>query len=88
MECVHTYPTACSQWQVLLVVNHLIFLKGLAFRSSQSGPQQRALRQTVTGPYTESRARGGLSFLSEDTHNLILDAQGANASGAEDLEAQ
>eukprot|EP00966_Prymnesium_polylepis_P306266 7077395-Prymnesium_polylepis.1 len=68
--------------QVLLVVNHMIFLKDLAFRGSQSGPQDRTLRQNVTGPYAAERAKGsGLSFFSEDSHNLVLDAQGLNASG-------
>ena len=67
--------------QVLLVVNHMIFLKGLAFSASQSGPQGRSLRTTATGPYAEVRAKGGLSFLSEEIHNMILDAQGVNASG-------
>ena len=33
------------QPKVWIVVNHIIRLKGLAFRSSQSGPQQRELRQ-------------------------------------------
>ena len=56
-----------------LVVNHCIRLKGLAFRSSQSGPQERHLRQTVTGPYGAQRATGsGLSFLDEETHNEIV----------------
>ena len=68
--------------QVLLVVNHMIFLKDLAFSSSQSGPQGRELRTTATGPAAASRAKGsGLSFLSEDMHNVILDAVGLNASG-------
>ena len=69
-------------WQVLLVVNHMIFLKGLAFSSSQSGPQERVLRAKATGPAAAGRAKGsGLSFFSEDYHNAILDAQGLNASG-------
>ena len=68
------------RWQVLLVVNHMIFLKDLTFSSSQSGPQGRELRATATGPAAAKRAKGsGLSFLSEDTHNLILDALGLNA---------
>ena len=68
--------------QVLLVVNHMIFIKGLSFTSSQSGPQERTLRSTATGPAAANRAKGsGLSFFSEDYHNSILDAQGLNASG-------
>jgi hypothetical protein len=64
-------------WQVMLVVNHMVFLKGLSFKGSQSGPQGRALRQAATGPYAAQRAKGsGLSFLCEDSHNLILDTQG------------
>ena len=46
----------------------------LAFRSSQSGPQQRELRQggvLSSHPYGSER-RSGLSFLDEDTHNYIL----------------
>ena len=71
--------------QVLLVVNHMIFLKDLAFSSSQSGPQGRSLRPYATGPAAASRAKGsGLSFLSEDTHNLLIDALGINASGDDD----
>jgi hypothetical protein len=67
--------------KVWIVVNHLIRLKGLAFRSSQSGPQQRALRQNLAGPYGSQRAIGpGLSFLDEDMHNYIL-------SGAEHMVA-
>ena len=34
------------QTQVLIVVNHMIFLKGLAFNGSQSGPQGRTLLTT------------------------------------------
>ena len=65
---------------MLLVVNHMIFLKDLTFSSSQSGPQGRELRVTATGPAAASRAKGsGLSFLSEDMHNVILDALGLNA---------
>ena len=57
----------------------VIRLKGLEFASSQPGPQRRQLRETATGPYGASRAKGsGLSFLSEDTNNVILDACGAN----------
>ena len=67
--------------QVLLVVNHMIFLKGLAFTSLQSGPQGRTLRPYPGGPVAAGRARGsGLSFFSEDSHNVILDALGANES--------
>eukprot|EP00966_Prymnesium_polylepis_P127770 2954115-Prymnesium_polylepis.1 len=49
--------------EALLVVNHTIFLKGLAFTGSQSGPQDRRLRQTATGPLRLSaqRARASLS---------------------------
>eukprot|EP00966_Prymnesium_polylepis_P014424 333014-Prymnesium_polylepis.1 len=48
-----------------------------SFKGSQSGPQGRALRQAATGPYAARRAKGsGLSFFSEDSHNLILDTQG------------
>lgn len=79
----HLYRVAAPvRLQVLLVVNHMIFLKDLTFSSSQSGPQGRELRKTATGPAAASRAKGsGLSFLSEDTHNVILDALGLNASG-------
>lgn len=79
----HLAPPTCTHWkQVLLVVNHMIFLKDLTFSSSQSGPQGRELRSTATGPAAASRAKGsGLSFLSEDTHNVILDALWLNASG-------
>ena len=68
---------------MLLVVNHMVFLKDLTFASSQSGPQGRSLRKLpATSPASAGRAKGsGLSFLSEDTHNMILDAQGLNASG-------
>jgi|TARA_B110000196_G_C20809298_1_gene503902 hypothetical protein len=77
-----TYLSIIVYLQVLLVVNHMIFLKDLAFSSSQSGPQGRELRTTATGPAAASRAKGsGLSFLSEDMHNVILDAVGLNASG-------
>ena len=70
--------------QVLLVVNHMIFLKGLSFTSSQSGPQQRTLRPNPGGPNAVGRARGsGLSFFSEDSHNVILDALGVNDAGEE-----
>eukprot|EP00966_Prymnesium_polylepis_P101944 2360837-Prymnesium_polylepis.1 len=66
--------------EVLLVVNHMIFLKDLTFTGSQSGPQGRALRQTATGPYGAQRAKGpGLSFFSEDSHNFVLDAQGLDS---------
>ena len=59
-----------------LVVNALIRLKGLAFHRTQGGPQQRDLRTTATGPAAAARKAGvgGLSFLSEDMHNTILDA--------------
>ena len=69
--------------QVLFVVNHMVFLKDLSFASSQSGPQGCNLRKLpATGPAAAGRAKGsGLLFLSEDTHNTILDAQGLNASG-------
>ena len=55
--------------QVWLVVIHMIFLKDLSFRSSQSGPQGRELRPlTNTGPAASGRAKGsGLSFMCEDT---------------------
>ena len=70
----------CAVLQVLLVVNHMIFLKGLSFRGSQSGPQDRQLRQTATGPYGAERAKGkGLSFFSEDSHNLVRDTQGLDS---------
>ena len=61
----------------------MVFLKGLAFTSSQSGPQGRTLRPNPRGgPLASGRAKGsGLSFFSEDSHNLILDALGANESG-------
>ena len=60
------------------MVNHMIRLKGLKFGSSQSGPQERTLRESATGPAAASRAKGsGLSFLSEDMNNVILDACGA-----------
>ena len=65
--------------QVLLVVNHMIFLKGLTFTGSQSGPQGRELRPNPGGPIAAGRAKGsGLSFFSEDSHNVILDALGVN----------
>ena len=56
-----------------LVVNTLIRLKGLAFHRTQGGPQQRTLRPTATGPCAAARKEGvgGLSFLSEDMHNMI-----------------
>ena len=75
-------PLLAWRAQVLLVVNHMIFLKDLSFSSSQSGAQGRTLRSNATGPAAAGRAKGaGLSFLSEDTHNVILDALGLNASG-------
>jgi len=65
--------------EVLLVVNHMIFLKGLSFTGSQSGPQGRELRPNPGGPIAAGRAKGsGLSFFSEDSHNMILDALGIN----------
>ena len=61
----------------MLVVNHMIFLKDLSFKGSQSDPQGRALRQAATGPYAAQQAKGsGLFFFCEDSHNLILDTQG------------
>ena len=71
-----------SYSQVLLVVNHMIFLKGLGFTSSQSGPQERTLRPNPGGPLAEGRAKGpGLSFFSEDSLNVVMDALGINDSG-------
>jgi len=71
--------------KVWLPVEGMIRLKGLTFSSSQSGPQQRQLRQTATGQAAASRAKGsGLSFLSEDTHNAILEATGANAADSDE----
>ena len=50
---------------------------GDGVRTIQSGPQDRQLRQTVTGPYAAERAKGkGLSFFSEDSRNLMRDTQG------------
>ena len=70
--------------QVMLVVNHMIFLKNLGFASSQSGPQERSLRPTPGGAYGNARAKGsGLSFFSEDSHNVVMDALGLNACGGE-----
>jgi hypothetical protein len=58
---------------VWIVINHMIRLKGLAFRGSQAGPQGRTLRPTATGPYAAQRAQGsGLSFLDEEVNNEIL----------------
>ena len=66
----------------MFVVNHMIYMKDLAFVGSQSGTQQRILRATATGPAAASRAKGsGLSFFSEDSHNAVLDALGVNSSG-------
>ena len=74
---------------VWLVVDGLIRLQSLAFSASQSGPQERALRQTATGPAAASRAKGsGWSSLSEDTHNAILEASGANAAEGGEHPAQ
>ena len=48
---------------------------------SRSGPQERTLRPTATGPSAAYRAKGsGLSFLSEDMHNAILEVSGAGAA--------
>ena len=60
----------------LLIVNTMLRLKGLSFESSTKGPQQRDLRPRSTGRYAQMgcRAQGGLFFLSEDTHNVILGA--------------
>ena len=57
-----------------LVVNTLIRLTGLVFSRSQGGPQQRELRTTATGPAAAARKEGlgGLSFFSEDMHNMSL----------------
>ena len=64
------------------MVNQMIFLKGLSFSSSQSGPQERTLRPNPGGPIGAGRAKGsGLSFFSEDSHNVLLDALGVNDSG-------
>tara|TARA_B100000524_G_scaffold19129_1_gene9834 strand:- start:220 stop:465 length:246 start_codon:yes stop_codon:yes gene_type:complete len=61
------------------VVNHMIFLNNLTFTSSQSGPHGRTPRANATGPAAASRSKGsGLSFFSEDSHNLIIDALGVN----------
>jgi len=69
---------------VWIVVNHMIRLKGLEFRGSQSGPQGRVLRPHTTGPCGEMRTSGsGLSFLDEEVHNEIL-----LACEAADLEAE
>ena len=59
-----------------LVVNTMIRLKGLAFVRSQGGPQQRELRTTATGPAAAARKEGvgGLSFFSEDMHNMCMSA--------------
>ena len=59
-----------------LVVNAMVRLSGLAFARTQGGPQQRTLRTTATGPAAAARSQGvgGLSFLSEDMHNSILNA--------------
>ena len=51
----------------------MIRLKGLSFRSSQSGPQGRTLRQAPNSLYASHRAQGsGLSFLDEEVHHEIL----------------
>lgn len=70
-------PTTGVHWKVLLVVNHMVFLKDLIFRSSQSGPQGCTLRATATDPAAATRAKGsGFYFFSEESHNLILDVLG------------
>ena len=61
--------------KVWIVVDHMIRLKGLAFRGSQAGPQGRELRQIANpvGPAAAGRARGsGLFFLDEEIHHEIL----------------
>ena len=51
---------------------------------SQSGPQGRTLRPDPGGPIAAGRAKGsGLSFFSEDSHNVILDALGVNDASGE-----
>ena len=61
------------------VVNYMILFNHLTFTSSQSGPEGRTLRANATGPAAASRSKGsGLSFFSDDSHNLILDALGVN----------
>ena len=59
-----------------LVVNTMIRLKGLSFIRTQGGPQQRELRTTATGPAAAARREGmgGLSFFSEDMHNMCMSA--------------
>jgi|EP00966_Prymnesium_polylepis_P057342 hypothetical protein len=61
------------------VVNAMIRLAGISFSRTQGGPQNRELRTTATGPAAAARKEGvgGLSFLSEDMHNMILAASAA-----------
>ena len=61
------------------VVNAMIRLAGISFCRTQGGPQNRELRTTATGPAAAARKEvvGGLSFLSEDMHNMILAASAA-----------
>ena len=71
--------------KVWIVVDHMIRLKGLAFRGSQAGPQGRELRQIANpvGPAAAGRAKGsGLSFLDEEVHHEIL--AGAEYADPED----
>ena len=75
--------------KVWIVVNHMIRLKGLSFRGSQSGPQGRQLRTVdpTTGPAAAGRAHGsGLSFLEEEVHHEIL--AGAEYAAQEEAEAE
>ena len=62
-----------------LVVNTMIRLKGLGFSRTQGGlggSERRVLRETATGPAAAARREGmgGLSFFSEDMHNMCLSA--------------
>ena len=50
-----------------IMVNAMVFVTGLHFEGSQGGPQGRTLRQQ---PGRET----GLSYLSQDMQNYILDA--------------
>ena len=56
------------------VVNSMIRLMGVSFCRSQGGPQHRVLRPNPTGPEGAGRKEGigGLCFLSEDMHNMLL----------------
>lgn len=47
--------------KVLILVNAMVRLAGLKFASSRGGPQQRELRS------------GGMEFMGDDEHFLILD---------------